>query len=115
MRSDVKYLAKCGKQSLYFCRTQKETCPKLWDGCIYALKTLTKRGERNKIHPIAIDLSGLFVSALMAGLSNTAWCIDLAKTAIAWELIAKAEGRPELFVQNKIRDKIRKDKGLVII
>lgn len=114
MRSDVKHLAKCGKESLYYCRTHRKSCCKLWTGCIYVPKTLVKRGEKNKIHPIAVELTGLFAEALNNNLPNTAWCIDLAREAMGWELIARAEGKPELFVQNHIRQKIEKDKGVRI-
>lgn len=115
MRSDVKHLAKCGKESLYYCRhSGKSLCPKHWPNCIYIPKTLTHRKEKNKIHPLAVELAGLFANALVGGLPHTAWCIDLAKTALAYELIAKAENKPELFVQNKIREKIEKDKGVRI-
>ena len=83
----------------------------------YTPKTLTKRGQRNPIHPIATALSTLFVEALSGTppLPNTAWCIDLARTAIGWELIAHAEGTgSDLLVQNKIRQKIERDKGVII-
>ncbi len=114
MRSDVTHLAKCGKESLYYCRTHKTNCSKSWPKCIYELKTCMKREQKNKIHPIAIELTELFTNALISNLPNTAWCIDLARTAISWELIAKAEKKPELFVQNKIRQKIERDKGVKI-
>jgi len=40
MRSDVKHLAKCGKESLYYCRLSgKEFCTKFWPKCIYKPKT----------------------------------------------------------------------------
>lgn len=82
----------------------------------YKPKTLKKRNEKNKIHPLGIKLTELFVEALNSNppLPNTAWCIDLACTAIGWELVAAAEGNPELFVQNKIRQKIERDKGVRI-
>ncbi len=115
MRSDVKHWAPCGKESLYHCRRSRESfCPKIWPGCIYIPKTLETTKDKNKIHPISIRLAGLFMDALTSGLPNTAWCIDLAKTAIGWELIALAENKPELFVQNKIREKIEKDKGVLV-
>lgn len=115
MRSDVKHLAKCGKKSLYYCRISGKTaCPKLWPNCIYTLKSWPNN-KKNKVHPLAADLVNLFVNALASDLPNTAWCIDLAKTALSYELIAKAEGKPELFVQNKIRQKIERDKGCRII
>ena len=114
MRSDVKHLAKCKNESLYHCRIHKGTCGKIWPGCIYQPKTLKTIKQKNKIHPVAVDLAKLFVSALNSGLPNTAWCIDLATTAIGWELIAQAENKPDLFVQNKIRQKIERDKGCKI-
>ena len=121
MRSDVKYLAKCGKKSLYYCQMSGKTiCPKLHPDCIYIPKTRhffgseRKRKERNLVHPVAANLTVLFIRALANDLPNTAWCIDLARTAISWELIAKAENKPELFVQNKIRQKIERDKGVKI-
>lgn len=115
MRSDVTHLAKCGKESAYYCRHSGDSfCPKLWPGCIFTPKTLTKPSQRNKIHPISVELTVLFSAALSGDLPNTAWCIDLARTAISWELIAKAEKKPELFVQNKIRQKIERDKGVKI-
>jgi len=114
MRSDAKHLAKCGKESLYYCRhSGKMGCPKHWPNCVYTPKEYP-RHRKNKIHPITRELTGLFVAALTSDLPNTAWCIDLAKTAICYELIAKAEGKPDLFVQNKIRQKIEKDKGVLI-
>ena len=113
MRSDVKYLAKCGRESLYFCHAKSGTyCGRSHPNCIYTPKTLETPKQKNKIHPIVIELSELFINALASNLLNTAWCIDLARTAIVWELIAKAEGKPDLFVQNKIRYKIEKDKGV---
>lgn len=113
MRSDVQHLAKCSKESLYYCRHSGKTiCSKHWPNCIYTPKEYPHR--KNKVHPITAELTGLFADALMSNLPNTAWCIDLAKTAICYELIAKAEGKPELFVQNKIREKIEKDKGVLI-
>ncbi len=113
MRSDVTHLAKCGKESLYHCRTHKNTCGKSHPNCIYKPKTVVGK-QKNKIHPIAIELARLFADALVSNLPNTAWCIDLAKYAIGWELVAQAEGNPDLFVQNKIRQKIEKDKGIRI-
>ncbi len=89
-------------------------CSKHWPNCIYKTRTLTSRKDKNKIHPITAKLTALFVDALNCELPNTAWCIDLAKTAVCYELIAKAKGKPELFVQNKIREKIEKDKGVMI-
>ncbi len=86
----------------------------------YTPKTLPcgigPRAKRNKIHPIAVELTGLFAEALLSNppLPNTAWCIDLARSVIGWELVAAAEGHSELFVQNKIRAKIEKDKGVLI-
>lgn len=113
MRSDVIHLAKCGKESLHYCRNHKAHCPKTWPKCIYKPKTVVGK-QKNKIHPLAIGLAEMFTDALLSNLPNTAWCIDLAKTALGWELIAQAEGKPELFVQNKIRHKIEKDKGVKI-
>ena len=116
MRSDVTHLAKCGKESLYYCRhSGKSICPKVWPNCIWTPKTLTKPSQNNKIHPIAIELSELFATALIENLLNTAWCIELAQTALSYELIAKAEKKPELFVQLKIREKIERDKGVRIV
>lgn len=72
--------------------------------------------KKNKIHPIAAKLPELWVDAINNDppLMNTAWCIDLAICAVGWELVAAANKNPELFVQNKIREKIERDKGVLI-
>ena len=115
MRSDCTNLAKCGEESAYFCQMRgKTTCGHLWPNCKYKLHTLVKPLDKNEIHPLTLRLSSLFIAALAENLENVAWCIDLAQTALTYELIAKAEGKPELFVQNKIREKIEKDKGVLI-
>lgn len=41
MRSDVKHLSPCGYQSLYYCRMNRESCPKIWDVCPYHHKPKT--------------------------------------------------------------------------
>lgn len=41
MRSDVKHLSPCGYQSLYYCHTYREACPKIWDVCPYHHKPKT--------------------------------------------------------------------------
>lgn len=113
MRSDVKHKAPCGHESRYQCR--KGACPSRHQGCTYTLKTLKKPKDKNKVHPVAESLCEIFVEALMAKLPNTAWCIDLARTALAAELIAEAKGlKTDLFVMTAIRDKIEKDKGVKI-
>lgn len=120
MRSDVIHKAKCGEESAYFCRrvrfstSQNNTCPKHHPGCKYKLKTLTSRKQKNEIHPLAIELTKLYTQALREGKGDTAWCIDLARTALTYEQIAEMEGKSELFVQNKIREKIERDKGVTI-
>ncbi len=87
----------------------------MWPGCIFTAKTLVGRKATNKIHPIADDLTGLFVRCLAAQLPNTAWCVDLARTAVSAEIIARSKGlETDLFVMNAIRDKIEKDKGVKI-
>ncbi len=78
------------------------------------LKTCTKPRARNPIHPIAIALSELYLDTAKEGLPTTMWCIDLARTAITYEQIAQAEGKSELFVENMVRQKIERDKGVKI-
>ncbi len=119
MRSDVKHLAPCGKESRYSCNKGSSHCSKHWPGCKYKLKTVTRYGQpgerkKNEIHPLAIDLTELYIQAAKEGKPATAWCIDLARTALTAELIAEMEGKPEMFAQNKIREKIEKDKGVRI-
>jgi len=82
----------------------------------YTPKTCAKRGQRNKLHPVAIALSKLFVEALSSNppLPTTAWCIELAKTAITSELIAHAEKKSDIYAENMIRQKIERDKGVKI-
>ncbi len=120
MRSDVVHKAKCGKESAYYCRTYgRMRCAHHHSGCKYKLKTISRYGQpgfnkKNEIHPLAIELTKLYTQALREGKGNTAWCIDLARTALTYEQIAEMEGKPELFVQNKIREKIERDKGVTI-
>ncbi len=115
MRSDVVHKAKCGKESAYFCRQYGQTgCIHHHSGCRYKLKILKTRKEKNEIHPLAIDLSKLYIQALKEGKGATAWCIDLARTALTYEQIAEIEGKPALFVENEIRKKIERDKGITI-
>ncbi len=117
MRSDVVHLSACGKESAYHCKMQRLSdshCHMRYEGCKYIPKTCSGPKDRNPIHPLSIELTGLFVSALADNLLNTAWCIDLARTAMAYELIAEAEGKSNMFVMNKIREKIEKDKGVLI-
>ena len=115
MRSDVKHLSKCGKESLYFCRTYKDShCSKHYEGCPYRVRTITDKHRKNRIHPIAINLTELFARSLVCNFLNTAWCIDLARMTFGWEQVAKAKGYPDEFVQAKIREKIEKDKGIKI-
>ncbi len=78
------------------------------------LKTLKGTHQRNEIHPIMIDLSELYLQALHENFPATAWCIDLARTALVSEQIAKAAGKSEMYAQNEIRRKIQKDKGIKI-
>lgn len=115
MRSDVKHLAKCGRESQYFCRTHRDThCGKHWPRCRYTLHTITSIRDKNPIHPLAIELTQAFATALTDQLLTTAWCIDLARMAIGWELAAQAKGYPDEFAQSKVREKIEKDKGIKI-
>ncbi len=106
MRSDVEHLAKCGKESLYYCRMSRDICPKFHPNCTFKPKTLTTTRQANPIHPLVIDLSESYMQAVGLGFFSTAWCIDLAKTAIGWELA----GKEDIFVQNKIKEKVLKDK-----
>ncbi len=120
MRSDVIHLAKCGEESAYFCRMRSSQCSKLHANCKYKLKTIKRYGQssgrkKNEIHPIAIDLTKLYIQAAKEGKPATAWCIDLARTALTAELIADMEGKPEMYAQNKVRHKIERDKGVRII
>ena len=118
MRSYVKHLAKCGEESLHFCRTRLDigqSCGRNHLKCRFALKTCPAKKDKNEIHPIAIELTLLFTDALTGRFLDTAWCIDLARFAFGWEQVAKATGKDSLFVQNKIREKIEKDKGVKII
>jgi hypothetical protein len=86
----------------------------------YKPKTLKSPKQRNKIHPIAVELTQLFANALMSNppLPNTAWCIDLARMAIGWELAAHGQKSNEdtidINVMNKIIAKVEKDKGVKI-
>lgn len=123
MRSDVKRLAKCGKESAYFCRMRSDsTCGKIHPLCRYKPHTIANRQDKNEIHPVSAKLSRLFIEALASGLPNTAWCIDLAMTAIGWELQREdyqskpiSENMRDCRVMNKIRQKIERDKGVRII
>ncbi len=78
------------------------------------LKTLKGPRDTNPVHPICAKLSECLLGAIVGDLFGTAWCIELAQHALAWEQIAKAENKPDLFVQNKIREKIETDKGVTI-
>lgn len=114
MRSDVKHKSACGHESQYQCR--KGRCAGRHSGCDYTPHTLTAKKDKNKVHPVAKNLTEIFVEVLMAKLPNTAWCIDLARTALTAELIAESEGlKTDIFVMNAIRDKIEKDKGVKIV
>jgi hypothetical protein len=115
MRSNVVHKAKCGQESAYYCRTYgRACCVHHHPGCRYKLKVLKTRKEKNEIHPIAVKLTELYAQAAMEKKHATAWCIDLARTAFTYEQIAEMEGKPALFVQNKIREKIERDKGVKI-
>ena len=114
MRSDVKHLAPCGKESRYFCRFQKTSCPKHWPGCKYKIRTIKSVHDKNTIHPLSIRLTEDFVEALHCEFMTTAWCIDLARMAIGWDLVVQSKGYPDEFVQAKVREKIQKDKGIRI-
>jgi hypothetical protein len=115
MRSDVLHKAKCGKESAYYCRTYgRSSCHHIHSGCRYKLKILKTRKEKNELHPLAIKLTELYAQAAIEGKTATAWCIDLARTAFTYEQIAEMEGKPALFVQNKIKEKIERDKGVTI-
>ncbi len=114
MRSDVKHLAPCGKESRYSCNKGSSHCSKHWPGCKYKIHTLKNIHDKNTIHPLSIRLTEDFVEALSCELMTTAWCIDLARMAIGWELAAQAKGYPDEFAQAKVREKIQKDKGIKI-
>lgn len=114
MRSDVIHKAPCGKESRYSCNKGNSHCSKHWPGCKYKLKILKTRKQKNEIHPLAVDLTELYIQACREGKHATAWCIDLARTALTAELIAEMEGKPEMYAQNKIRQKIERDKGVKI-
>ena len=77
------------------------------------VKEIKKRLEANKSHPLGAKLNEAFMEALPT-MPNTAWCIDLARYALGWEVVALQSKKPELFVQNKIREKIEKDRGVKI-
>ncbi len=89
-------------------------CPKHHKDCRYNLKTLANRNQKNEVHPLAIKLTEAFTNALMEKMLTTAWCIDLARIALAAELIARAEGKAAMFAENKVRQKIERDKGVRI-
>ena len=119
MRSDVTHFAKCGKESAYYCRMRSSQCSRYHSGCKYKLKTVTRYGQssgrkKNEIHPMAIGLTELYIQAVKEGKGATAWCIDLARTALTAELIADMEGKPEMYAENMIRQKIERDKGVRI-
>jgi hypothetical protein len=42
--------------------------------------------KRKPIDPVAVQLSELFVDTISRHLCATAFCLDLAKTALGWEL-----------------------------
>ncbi len=42
--------------------------------------------KKQPIDPVAIQLSEIFVDVLGRKLTTTAFCIDLARTALGWEL-----------------------------
>ena len=42
--------------------------------------------NRQPIDPVAIQLSEIFIDVLGRKLTTTAFCIDLARTALGWEL-----------------------------
>ena len=115
MRSDVIHLAKCGNESAYYCRMRGSECSKHHSGCRYKLKTLKTRNEKNDIHPLAIDLTELYMQAIREGKPTTAWCIDLARTALTAELIAEMERKPKMYAENMIRQRVERDKGVRII
>jgi len=71
------------------------------------------KASKNKYYPLGTKLNEAFLESL-PDMPNTAWCIDLARYALGWELDAIKSGKPEMFVQNKIRDKIEKDRGIKI-
>lgn len=51
MRSDVKHLSPCGYESLCYCQTHRESCPKIWDVCPYhKSKTPVDKICRNHDH-----------------------------------------------------------------
>ncbi len=123
MRSDTKHLAKCGKESAYFCRMKGDMlCGKAHSNCKYKPHTTTSRAKHNDVHPIASELSTLYIQAIRAGLPNTAWCIDLAMTAFGWEIQPEdyhsqpvSEDMRDMIVMNKLKAKIEEDKGVRII
>lgn len=47
--------------------------------------------NREPIDPIIMQLSEIFVNVLGRQLTTTAFCVDLAKTAMGWELAGKPE------------------------
>ena len=42
--------------------------------------------EQQEIDPVMMQLSEIFVDVIDRQLTTTAFCIDLAKTAMGWEL-----------------------------
>ena len=47
--------------------------------------------KRQEIDPVMIQLSEIFVNVIGRQLTSTAFCIDLAKSALGWELAGKPE------------------------
>ncbi len=47
--------------------------------------------ERQEIDPVMIQLSEIFINVIGRQLTSTAFCIDLAKSALGWELAGEPE------------------------
>lgn len=62
--------------------------------------------KKPKIDPIAVELTNLFIEALQHKpmLTTTAFCIDLARSALGWELAGDVT-----MARNEITKKIKKE------
>lgn len=60
--------------------------------------------SKPKVNTIGVELAGLFIKAIEQKLPATAYCIDLAKLALGWEL-----GHGSFSARIHVKERIIKD------